>query len=48
MDKGRIVEEGPHQELVSRRGKYAHLYSLQLAIQKEAILTLANGTNTLE
>jgi subfamily B ATP-binding cassette protein MsbA len=48
LDKGRIVEEGPHQELLSRRGKYAHLYSLQLAIQKEAILTLANGTNTLE
>jgi subfamily B ATP-binding cassette protein MsbA len=48
MDKGCIVEEGPHQELVSRRGKYAHLYSLQLAIQKEPILTLLNGTNTLE
>ncbi len=48
LDKGRIVEEGPHQELLSRRGKYAHLYSLQLAIQKEAILTLADGTNTLE
>jgi subfamily B ATP-binding cassette protein MsbA len=48
MDKGRIVEEGPHQELVSRRGKYAHLYSLQLAIQKEPILTLPNGTDTLE
>jgi subfamily B ATP-binding cassette protein MsbA len=48
LDKGRIVEEGPHQELLSLRGKYAHLYSLQLAIQKEAILTLANGTNTLE
>ena len=48
LEKGRIVEEGPHQELLSLRGKYAHLYSLQLAIQKEAILTLANGTNTLE
>jgi ATP-binding cassette subfamily B protein len=48
LDKGRIVEEGPHQELLSRRGKYAHLYSLQLAIQKEAILTLADGINTLE
>jgi subfamily B ATP-binding cassette protein MsbA len=48
LDKGRIVEEGPHQELLSRRGKYAHLYSLQLAIEKEAILTLADGINTLE
>src|SRR6267143_437846 len=44
LEKGRIVEEGSHQELLSVRGKYAHLYSLQLAIQKEAILTLANGT----
>jgi len=48
LEKGRIVEEGSHQELLSLRGKHAHLYSLQLAIQKEAILTLANGTNTLE
>ena len=48
LEKGRIVEEGSHQELLSLRGKFAHLYSLQLAIQKEAILTLANGTNTLE
>jgi ATP-binding cassette, subfamily B, bacterial len=48
LDKGRIVEEGPHKELLSLRGKYAHLYGLQLAIQKEAILTLADGVNTLE
>jgi ABC-type multidrug transport system fused ATPase/permease subunit len=47
LDKGRIVEEGPHQELLSRRGKYARLYSLQLAVQKEAILTLAGGMDTL-
>jgi len=48
LDKGRIAEEGPHQELLSRRGKYAHLYSLQLMIEKEAILTLANGANILK
>jgi ATP-binding cassette, subfamily B, bacterial len=48
LDKGRIVEEGPHKELLSLRGKYAHLYGLQLAIQKEAILTLADGVNPLE
>jgi ABC-type multidrug transport system fused ATPase/permease subunit len=48
LDKGRIVEEGPHEELLSRGGKYAHLYSLQLAVQKQAILTLADGTNALE
>jgi ABC-type multidrug transport system fused ATPase/permease subunit len=48
LDQGRIVEEGPHQELLSRGGKYAHLYSLQLAVQKQATLTLADGTNTVE
>ena len=48
LDKGRIAEEGPHQELLSRRGKYAHLYSLQLMIEKEAVLTLANGANILK
>jgi len=48
LDKGRIAEEGPHQELLSRRGKYAQLYSLQLMIEKEAVLTLANGANILK
>ena len=46
LDKGRIVEEGTHHELLARKGRYAHLYSLQLAIQNEAVLTLANGATT--
>jgi ATP-binding cassette subfamily B protein len=48
LEKGRIAEEGSHQELLARKGKYAHLYSLQLMIEKEGVLTLANGANTLE
>lgn len=43
LDKGRLVEEGTHQELLVRKDKYAHLYSLQLAIQNHAVLTMANG-----
>jgi ATP-binding cassette subfamily B protein len=48
LEKGRIAEEGPHQDLLARKGKYAHLYSLQLMLEKESVLTLANGANTLE
>ena len=29
LDGGRIVEDGPHDELVSRGGEYAHLWSRQ-------------------
>ena len=47
LEKGRIVEEGPHQELLARKGNYAHLYSLQLMIEKQAVLTLANGQDLL-
>ena len=32
LDRGRLVEEGPHQELVNRpAGAYAHLWRLQLS-----------------
>jgi ATP-binding cassette, subfamily B, bacterial MsbA len=29
LDEGRIVEQGPHRELLSRNGLYAHLHELQ-------------------
>jgi len=31
LDKGAIVEEGPHEELLARRGIYRKLYDLQFA-----------------
>ena len=35
MDKGEIVEEGRHEELLARRGRYYHLYTMQWAAQME-------------
>ncbi|MEQ6436396.1 ATP-binding cassette domain-containing protein [Comamonas sp. w2-DMI] len=34
LDKGRIVEQGGHEELLSRRGLYAQLWDLQLQKQE--------------
>lgn len=48
LDKGRIVEEGPHEELLARKGKYARLYSLQLAVENETVLALVNGETAFE
>jgi ATP-binding cassette, subfamily B, bacterial len=31
LDGGRIVEEGTHAELLARKGRYAHLYQLQVS-----------------
>jgi ATP-binding cassette, subfamily B, bacterial len=48
LEKGRIVEEGPHRELLARKGKYAHLYSLQLMVEKEAVLSIGNAASVFE
>ena len=29
MDRGRIVEQGTHEELLAQRGRYYHLYTMQ-------------------
>jgi subfamily B ATP-binding cassette protein HlyB/CyaB len=31
MEKGRIIEQGSHDELLNQRGQYAHLHALQTA-----------------
>jgi ATP-binding cassette subfamily B protein/subfamily B ATP-binding cassette protein MsbA len=35
MDKGRIVEQGRHDELLAKRGRYYHLYTMQWAAQTQ-------------
>ena len=36
IDRGRIIEEGAHTELLARGGRYAHLYRLQTATEDES------------
>ncbi len=31
LQKGRIIEEGPHQQLLGKKGLYHHLYTLKMA-----------------
>jgi len=38
LDHGRIVEQGTHEELLARRGRYFNLYTMQWAQQKQATL----------
>jgi len=35
MDKGRIVEQGSHQQLIDSRGLYANLWELQKEQREE-------------
>ncbi len=36
IDHGQILEEGTHEELLARDGRYAHLYNLQIFAESEA------------
>src|SRR5437763_3325619 len=38
LDKGEIVESGPHEELLARRGVYRKLYDLQFAEEDSGVL----------
>src|SRR5439155_4962072 len=42
LDRGRIVEEGTHRELMVRGGRYARLYHLQMLANSEDTLVLAD------
>jgi len=33
LDKGKIIEKGNHQELMKNKGKYYHLYNLQIGLE---------------
>lgn len=42
LDHGRIIEQGTHQELLARRGRYFNLYTMQWAQQKNKHLFSVN------
>ena len=35
LDKGKLVEDGTHEELMAKNGLYAHLYQIQYRTNKE-------------
>jgi ABC-type multidrug transport system fused ATPase/permease subunit len=39
VDRGRIVEQGTHDELLEKGGAYRQIYDVQLRDQEEAALT---------
>ena len=41
LDRGRIIEEGTHAELLARKGVYAGLYRLQTSVEPQATLRSA-------
>ncbi len=42
MERGRIAEEGTQRDLLARKGKYAHLYSLQVGALPATEMAAAN------
>ena len=44
LDRGRLVEQGTHRELMARGGRYARLYHLQMSADREDALISADRT----
>jgi ATP-binding cassette subfamily B protein len=43
MDKGRIIQKGNHQDLISQEGMYKKIYELQTRIDEELELEISNS-----
>lgn len=43
LDKGRVVDVGTHEELISRPGYYREVYELQTALPVKRKGVLRNG-----
>jgi len=43
LDHGRIIEEGTHEQLLTRNGRYAHFYNLQVSAASENRPVTAHG-----
>ena len=38
LDKGKVVEQGSHQQLLEQAGLYAHLWQLQQEEEKQVVV----------
>ena len=48
LDKGKVVEEGKHEELLLKKGKYYELWNFQQGIQQEKVQVTCNEKEELE
>jgi len=48
LDGARIVEEGSHEELLARKGRYAHLHQLQVSPYKSPVLITSGESRELQ
>ena len=47
IEKGRIAEQGAHDELIARRGRYCELYTNQFAVDREReLLRISDASDT--
>ncbi len=47
IDRGSIVEQGTHEELLARNGRYAHLHQLQMSPHQPAVFTTSDESREL-
>jgi len=47
VDRGSIVEQGTHEELLARNGRYAHLHKLQVSPHQPGVFTTSDESREL-